>query len=171
MTAILDEKVRDRDQDTLDYPIVQSDYFKSFCTLTAGDFTQNQLSAFLDKFENFIEGAAELKTTIQTVKIAAGIKIESIDTDENYKVSTEVKNNVTSSTIPKKMVVTMPIYKGGEVVKFFTNFEMILPEKADDKIKFKISFPFLEEILQQAFELEFEKVKKGLPNYLILEKS
>ncbi len=46
---------------------------------------------------------------------------------------------------------------------------MIIPEKADEKIKFQISFPFLEEILQQAFDLEFEKVKKGLPGYLILE--
>ena len=63
----------------------------------------------------------------------------------------------------------MPIYKGGEIIRFTTNFEMIIPEKADEKIKFQISFPFLEEILQQAFDLEFEKVKKGLPGYLILE--
>ena len=169
MSAILDESIRDRNQDTLSYPIVASEYFRSFCKQTSEPFTQHSLSCFLDKFANYIDGAVDLKSTIQIVKISAGIKMENVDTDDKYKVSVEVDNKVTSGTIPKTMTVTMPIYKGGETIRFTTNFEMIIPEKADEKIKFQISFPFLEEILQQAFDLEFEKVKKGLPGYLILE--
>ena len=161
MSAILDESIRDRNQDTLSYPIVASEYFRSFCKQTSEPFTQHSLSCFLDKFANYIDGAVDLKSTIQIVKISAGIKMENVDTDDKYKVI--------SGTIPKTMTVTMPIYKGGETIRFTTNFEMIIPEKADEKIKFQISFPFLEEILQQAFDLEFEKVKKGLPGYLILE--
>ena len=60
-------------------------------------------------------------------------------------------------------------YRKHLLVPFGTQIKELMFEKADEKIKFQISFPFLEEILQQAFDLEFEKVKKGLPGYLILE--
>ena len=63
----------------------------------------------------------------------------------------------------------MPVYYRGDFIDFVVNFEIITPENAEQKVGFKMNISFIEEIIENAFQREYEKVKQALEGWLVLE--
>lgn len=170
--AILDDTVLDRKQDTVRYEYKYSQQLQEWLKVLNG-YTFNQ-KEFIDFIRRREEG--EIPDAEKLLLALKNFKYETIITGDftyednnNFTCMVKVGDAETTISIPKFIFPVIEIYnESGFNQTMEVEIEVIKPKSNDEKVQFKLCCPKYKRYEKEALENEVQKVKDGLPDFLIV---
>lgn len=169
--AILDDTVTDRPQDTATYAFKRSQEYEEWRSVLDRPMLQKDFVDFLKRRpEGQVKDLDILIATVQQLKLATEI-IGEYQTDDpnNITFMFKSKDGEGSASIPKTIIVNMPLLLEGIAQEIEIELEFYKPKAENERPVFKLSCPKMERYMKTAIEAEVEKLKEAFDrSWLIL---
>lgn len=171
--AILDDTVKDRSQDRINYEFKYSQQYQEWeKILTKGSaFDQRDFIKFLQRREpDEIEGIESLIANLQNFKYAINTAADfSRADDQNYTFMIKIGEVEGSVKLPQFLTANIEIYNESKFIQpIELELEVYKPKSEGEKPLFGLTCPKLQRYLKAAVNFEIEHLKNELEGYLIV---
>lgn len=171
--VILDDAVKDRNQDRITYNFKYSQQYNEWKKiLTNGAvFDQKEFIKFLQRREpNEILDMEKLVIALQQFKYVTNIEGDfSRADDQNYTFMIKVGEAEGSIKLPQLITANIEVYNESKFIQpMELELEVYKPKAAGEKPGFALTCPKLERYLKAAVNFEIEHLKNELDGYLIV---
>ena len=174
MQAILDDKVIDRQKDSINYAFRISQQYKEWKGILndrGSAFTQKGIVDFLKRREEGeLEGIENLLASLQNFKYVTNISGDAgYEDGNNYTFAIKVNDVEGSTTLPRVIFPEIEIFnESGFTQMMEVEIEIIKPKNSEEKLTFRLSCPKIDRYVKAAVDFEVERLKKELDGYLII---
>lgn len=173
MTAIMDDTVYDRPQDTVSYSPAWTVQYKEWSDiLTRGvTFEQKPFIDFLRTREpHELIGRDDLLMKVRKFTYVTRTEGDAIrDDNNNYSFALKVNNVEATVQIPATLFLDIELFADSDLLqRVELDLEVEIPRKEGEKLKFKLSCPTFERYKQAAIDGIVGKVKADLDGYLVV---
>lgn len=171
--AILDDTVKDRSQDRINYSFKFSQQYQEWQKiLTNGSaFDQRDFIKFLQRREpGEIEGIETLIVNLQNFKYVININADfSRENDQNYTFMIKVGETEGSIKLPQLITANIEVFNESKFIQpMELELEVYKPKTEGEKPAFGLHCPKLQRYLKAAVNFEIEHLKTELDGYLIV---
>ena len=171
--VILDDRIKDRKQDTVNYQYKKSLQFREWEGILVKGcvYDQKNLIDFLKRREpGEIDNVELFMAALQNFKFVTNITGDyTFDDRNNYTFSIKIGEAEGTVRIPQIIMANVEIYlESGLTQSMEIEVEVQKPKGEGEKPLFRLSCPKFERYLVMATENEVNKVKKDLEGYLII---
>ena len=132
------------------------------------NFSHKRFRSFLEeRLDELID--ATIFTTLATLKMNTTIHFEpDFDDDRNYGFIYQEKEGKRSSKIPKELTIIVPLFTGDPPQKIPLHLNVVQPKDPDARLRFTIEIFREERLLADNVTALIEKLRKALPDHMIL---
>lgn len=169
---ILNDAIQDRPLDTATYDFGYSEQFKKWLAILDRKMNQKSLADFLRRLELYeLSNRDMLVTNIRKLQVITEIKGD-YEYDETGNVSVMYKESNGREglmALPSVIEPRVPIFnESGYETDIEVELELIKPKSEDEKPAIILTCPKKDLYIEDAIEFEVDRLKKALPNHLIL---
>lgn len=170
--VILDDSIQDRPLDQAIYPFNLSDQFKNWNEVFGRGMNQKKLADFLRRLElDELPDRDMLVANVRKLQVITEIKGD-YEYDEAGNVSVVYKESNGREglmALPSLIEPYVPILNESEYESSIeVELELIKPKSEDEKPAIILTCPKKDLYIKDAIEYEVDRLKKALPDYLIL---
>ncbi|MGL5512791.1 MAG: hypothetical protein ACRDBM_06070 [Sporomusa sp.] len=171
--AILDDTVKDRNQDRITYEFKYSQQYQEWeKILTKGStFDQRDFIKFLQRREpGEIDNIESLIVSLQNFKYVTNINADfSRENDQNYTFMIKIGEAEGSIKLPQLITTNIEVYNESLFTQpMEIELEVYKPKSEGEKPMFALTCPKLQRYLKEAVKFEIEHIKTELDGYLIV---
>lgn len=168
---ILDDTVEDRPQDQAFYRFPLHDTIKEWLEVLERGMSQKDFVSFLkNRTPEEFPDAEMLLAMIQQFKFATEIIGDFVyDDNNNITCMFKTKTGEDTTKVPSQFEIYSPMFQGSDYVyEMEIELEIGLPRDEKTKPFFILTCPKYNRYKKDATNREFEKLRKALPDHLIL---
>jgi len=171
-TAILDDRIQDREQDIVSYNGQRSVQYDEWLPILKGTgFSQKELIEFLQRRED--GEVPEKEALIQQLKnfrYVTNITGDfTYDSANNYTFSVKVGEADGTVRIPQTLVANIEVFlDSGFTQEMEVEIEIVKPKSESERPRFDLSCPKLNRYLKKANDHELERLHEELDGWLVV---
>jgi len=171
--AILDDTVKDRNQDRINYEFKFSQQYLEWekILVKGSAFDQRDFIKFLQRREpGEIEGIEALIVSLQNFKYVTNINADfSRENEQNYTFMIKIGEAEGSIKLPQLITANIEVYNESKFIQpMELELEVYKPKSEGEKPLFALTCPKLQRYLKAAVNFEIEHLKNELEGYLIV---